>query len=423
MSYGPPPPWPPQHPGYPPQYPPPPPPRRRRVLWIPIVGGVVILALLGALAFVLFGRGSGEIFLEPAASAGPDPFTSSVDTKVQAASTHLGNRPASSGGTTGGITKLGGEPGLYGGTRNRSSCDASQLIGFLQANPALGQAWAQVQGISVSDIPTYIGALTPVILRSDTRVTNHGFAQGRATPRQSVLEAGTAVLVDAFGVPRARCYCGNPLLQPAAVPVTPSYTGPRWPRFDPGGITVVVQNTTVITVVTLIDLDTGQLFDRPIGTRGEADRDAGRTTPPPTSTPPRPTATPTLTVPPDVTVGEGDVQVTLLWQGPADLDLQVTDPTGFTVSFTSSAAPSGGQLDVDANASCGPPGSDTHVENVFWPVGAAPSGSYSAEVNLFALCGEGSASYQLTVLVDGRVVDSRTGTLTSGSSAPVPFTS
>jgi hypothetical protein len=394
------------------------------VLWIPIVGGVVILALLGALAFAWFGRGSGEIFLEPAAAAGPDPFTPSVDTKVQAAGMPLGNRPASTGGTTGSITKLGGDPGLYGGTRSQSSCDVAQLIGFLQANPALGQAWAQVQGISVADLPTYIGSLTPVVLRADTRVTNHGFAQGRATPRQSVLEAGTAVLVDAYGVPRARCYCGNPLVQPAAVPVTPTYTGARWPGFDPGGITVVVQNTTVITVITLIDLDTGQPFDRPIGSRGEGDRDAGRTTPDPTRTPPPPTRTspPTLTVPPDVTVGEGDVQVTLLWQGPADLDLRVTDPTGFTVSFASSTAPSGGQLDVDANASCGPPGSDTHVENVFWPVGAAPPGSYSAEVNLFALCGVGSASYQLTVLVDGRVVESRTGTLTSGSSAPVPFT-
>ncbi|WP_344253496.1 hypothetical protein, partial [Pseudonocardia hydrocarbonoxydans] len=122
------------------------------------------------------------------------------------------------------------------------------------------------------------------------------------------------------------------------------------------------------------------------------------------------------------TVGQGDVQVTLLWQGPADLDLRVTDPAGSTVSFTAPTAPSGGELDVDANAGCGPAGSGTHVENVFWPVGAAPPGRYSTEVNVFELCGEGSVGYQLTVIVDGRVVDTRSGTLTSGTTAPVTFT-
>lgn len=419
MSYGPPPPWPPQPAAYP--YPPPPPPRRRRALWLPIVGAAVIVVLLATLAFVWFGRGSGEIFLEPAAATGPDPFTPAVATAPRDGNIAAGNSPAPAGSSA--STKIGGEPGLYGGTRNVSSCDVPQLIGFLQANPALGQAWAQVQGISHADLPTYIGSLTSVVLRSDTRVTNHGFAGGRATPRQSVLQAGTAVLVDAYGVPRARCYCGNPLVQPAAVPVTPSYTGPRWAGFDPGGVTVVVQNTTIITVITLIDIDTGSPFDRPVGSQGQDDRDPGR---PPTSTPtPTPTPTtspPPLTLPPDVTVGQGDVQVTLLWQGPSDLDLRVTDPTGFTVGFTSPSAPSGGQLDVDANAGCGPADSSTHVENVFWPSGSAPPGPYSAVVNLYGLCGANSATYQLTVVVGGAVVDSRSGTLTTGESPPVAFT-
>jgi hypothetical protein len=40
-----------------------------------------------------------------------------------------------------------------------------------------------------------------VILQRDTRVTNHGFRNGRATPTQSILQAGTAVLVDEYGVP------------------------------------------------------------------------------------------------------------------------------------------------------------------------------------------------------------------------------
>ena len=35
--------------------------------------------------------------------------------------------------------------------------------------------------ISVADIPTYVGNLTPMQLRADTRVTNHGFVDGHAT--------------------------------------------------------------------------------------------------------------------------------------------------------------------------------------------------------------------------------------------------
>ena len=57
----------------------------------------------------------------------------------------------------------------------------------------------------------FLGSLTPVTLRTDTAVTNHGFRDGSATAFQSVLQAGTGVLVDAQGLPRVRCYCGNPL--------------------------------------------------------------------------------------------------------------------------------------------------------------------------------------------------------------------
>ena len=63
----------------------------------------------------------------------------------------------------------------------------------------------------------YIRELRPVTLTRDTRVTNHSFVDGRAVAFQSILQAGTAVLVDKDGVPVVRCRCGNPLLEPVYV--------------------------------------------------------------------------------------------------------------------------------------------------------------------------------------------------------------
>ena len=70
-------------------------------------------------------------------------------------------------------------------------------------------------------------------------MTNHTFQNGRAVPLQSVLQAGTAVLVDEFGRLVVRCRCGNPLLEPTKV-TNPVYTGPKWPAFDPTIIVIVV---------------------------------------------------------------------------------------------------------------------------------------------------------------------------------------
>ena len=59
-----------------------------------------------------------------------------------------------------------------------------------------------------------IRSLQPVTLTRDARVTNYSFEDGRAVGFQSILEAGTAVLVDRYGEPVARCRCGNPLSKP-----------------------------------------------------------------------------------------------------------------------------------------------------------------------------------------------------------------
>jgi hypothetical protein len=160
----------------------------------------------------------------------------------------------------------GATAGLYGGTLDAASCDPGKLVDFLEQNPDKAAAWAGVVGIRPSEIRSYVATLTPVILRSDTRVTNHGWVNGRANPIPAVLQAGTAVLVDRYGQPVTKCNCGNPLSPPQPVS-TPVYTGTRWPQFSPTSITVVNQSTTVINVFVLVDVRTGEEFGRPRGRR------------------------------------------------------------------------------------------------------------------------------------------------------------
>ena len=136
-----------------------------------------------------------------------------------------------------GALSVGTEPGLYGGTRDASRCDPGVLVTFLENNPDKAQAWAGAIGIGTDEIAGYVSTLEPAVLLHDTRVTNHGFSDGQATPRQSVLQAGTAVLVDVTGMPRTRCACGNPLAPPE-IEDGETMTGPSWPDAETPHIVV-----------------------------------------------------------------------------------------------------------------------------------------------------------------------------------------
>ena len=92
----------------------------------------------------------------------------------------------------------------------------------------------------------------------------------------------------------------------------------------------------------------------------------------------------------------GQVQVSLIWDNMNDLDLSVLCPSGERISFENKFSECGGQLDVDMNES---PTSSQPVENIFWPVGAAPKGEYKVLIEHF----EHHADEDLTpyrVLVD-----------------------
>ena len=214
-----------------------------------VVGGlaVMLVAVLVPLVDDGGGRGGGEVFLEAASAEGPSPFTAAVDPAVPASSVVAAPVAGPVAAPSSGVVPVSGmapAPGSppYGGSGDDRVCDRGQLIGFLTSQPARAAAWAGVLGVAVDQIPTYVRSLTPTVLLYDTRVTNHGYAGGRATPRQSVLQAGTAVLVDAAGNPVVRCRCGNPLLPP--VVVAPTTVGTPWPGYDAGTLVAVSQGVT-----------------------------------------------------------------------------------------------------------------------------------------------------------------------------------
>lgn len=78
--------------------------------------------------------------------------------------------------------------------------------------------------------------------------------------------------------------------------------------------------------------------------------------------------------------GQGEVTVSLIWDSMADLDLHVLCPDGAHIYFQQRAG-CGGTLDVDMNAQ--PPLQAEPVENIVWPSGAAPAGTYRVMVNAY----------------------------------------
>lgn len=74
----------------------------------------------------------------------------------------------------------------------------------------------------------------------------------------------------------------------------------------------------------------------------------------------------------------GEITVTLLWDGGADLDLVVRCPSGQTLDYLTPQG-CGGALDVDANSTRASL-SKKPVENIFWPAGQAAPGTYAIAV-------------------------------------------
>ncbi len=103
-------------------------------------------------------------------------------------------------------------------------------------------------------------------------------------------------------------------------------------------------------------------------------------------------------------LGVGDIQVTLLWESTADLDLHVIDPSGGELYYDNRQLPNGGRLDKESNAICSLAGTEG-VENVYWPEGIAPRGEYAVVVHYYAECRqEGNQDFEIVVRVDGELM-------------------
>lgn len=112
----------------------------------------------------------------------------------------------------------------------------------------------------------------------------------------------------------------------------------------------------------------------------------------------------------DLVVGEGDIRVTLTWTTDDDLDLHVVDPNGDRLWYVNPTVPSGGELDRDDNVGvCGTDAEPGGVENVYWPVGSAPSGNYTVEIDNYFDCAT-TGTWTLQVFVDGLLVLDESGT-------------
>lgn len=250
--------------------------RRGRGRRAAVVVGLLLVVVAGTGAGVyLAGSSSGtlddaatnEILLEPVGSPGPDPFMASV-----AATGEVSAGEGVDGVVeTDAVQRLAGDtPGLYGGSGDLAVCDVALLVDTLQGDDRLAEAFAAVLGIDPGGIDEWTASLVAVTLREDTRVTNHGYADGSGVPFQSVLQSGTAVLVNNLGLPVVRCACGNPLIPPTQSQSASFSTGPDvpWPSFSSDRLVTVGPAPAPLEVIKVADPDSGDIRPEPVGAGG-----------------------------------------------------------------------------------------------------------------------------------------------------------
>lgn len=198
---------------------------------VALVAVLAVLGLLGTGCAAAVGEGAETVGVQAVARGVPTlaPFFRKLGTDIA-----IGEAISYITGEIGG-----GDPGLYGGTRDAGHCDKDQLVEFLgqSENRDKAEAWAGAEGLkNTSEIAGFVKKLTPVLLRTDTLVKDNDFKKGKAQPFEALLEAGIAVLVNQLGQPVVQCSCGNPLasfkhdIDKAEVKF--DARNRKWPKYD-----------------------------------------------------------------------------------------------------------------------------------------------------------------------------------------------
>ena len=164
----------------------------------------------------------------------------------------------------------GRQPQLYGTTGQTYPCDAVTLANALDVDVAAAQVWGHALGLTPQQIPFYLNTLTAVVLMADTWVTSHALTDGADHPDQTVLQAGTAVLVDPIGVPRVHCVSGAPLTPPANQSFTDfQVTGDTWDGFSAPSVLAVAYTSSGTSAApgdfVLVDVSSGEEVSRKAG--------------------------------------------------------------------------------------------------------------------------------------------------------------
>jgi len=272
---------------------------------VAVVLAVVILAIAASVAGALAPGASVDPLqtrLEAAGDVGIDPFT--PDLRLVQELPAVPTEPRSNQEVDGRAIR----------TTNTApeACDTEELLETLMSDPLRREAWRSVFNLADADIPALIDALTPATLSQDTVVMNHGYRDGRPQPVRTILQAGTLVLVDGFGVPLVLCKCGNPLLTSAPVGMEMP-VGDPWPGFNSKQVVSLIAverptpTPTVTPTATALPVATPTATPLPTPTLTPTPIPTPTVTPVPDPTPttiptPTPTPLPTPTVIPTPTV-------------------------------------------------------------------------------------------------------------------------
>jgi serine/threonine protein kinase len=239
-------------------------PRPRPKLLYALIAAVVAALVVSGVIIIpkLVHPSQSEIFAEPANSAGDNPFARGL-TLPQAPPISAVNTPPTTAGATPNIQ--GDTPGLYAGVQGTPAYDTTELASQIQSDSQKSQAWSSASNVLPSTIGSYLKGTTPLYLTGTIQVTFYTYANGTFVAQPALLQVGTLVLVNKYGVPVVRVIGGNPLTAPTPIVGSPIYVGQLWPGFNPNSVFVIAPSSQAIGTLVVYDPVTGQLFNLPFG--------------------------------------------------------------------------------------------------------------------------------------------------------------